>query len=85
MLAFSVGSSDACGVSRTMGIWADEESMFAFVASDAHAEAMNRTAELSFTGKTTHWEATADELMELDWDVARERLLTTEPFDHYYE
>jgi quinol monooxygenase YgiN len=74
MLAWGIGSSETCGDSRTISIWASEEAMLGFVASDAHAAAMIQSPDLAFTGRTTHWEATAEELMELDWDVARDRL-----------
>ena len=80
MLAFGIGSSEACGDSRTLSIWSSEEAMLSFVASDAHASAMMRATELGFTGRTTHWEATAEELMELDWDVARAKVADVEPF-----
>lgn len=74
MLAFGIGSSQTCGLARTLSIWSSEEAMLSFVMSDAHASAMVQAPEISFTGRTTHWEATADELLELDWDVARAKL-----------
>ncbi len=80
MLAYGIGSSQACGVSRTLSIWSSEEEMLGFVTSDAHAAAMLQATELGFTGRTAHWEATADELMELDWDVARAKAEEAEAF-----
>lgn len=74
MVAFGIGSSEACGDSRTLSVWASEEAMMAFVAGDAHAAAMLQAQDLSIQGRTTHWEVTAEELEELDWDVARERV-----------
>ncbi len=74
MVAFGIGSSEACGDSRTLSVWASEEAMVAFVAGDAHAAAMLQAQDLSIQGRTTHWEVTAEELEELDWGVARERV-----------
>ena len=74
MVAFGIGSSEACGDSRTLSVWASEEAMVAFVAGDAHAAAMLQAPDLAIQGRTTHWEVTAEELEELDWDVARERV-----------
>jgi heme-degrading monooxygenase HmoA len=74
LIAFSVGSDSGCGVARTMGIWASEEAMYKLVASPAHAEAMGLTTELSYTGRVTHWKATAAEADAYTWDVARARI-----------
>jgi hypothetical protein len=48
--------------------------MYAFVVSGAHGEAVGMTLDLSYTGKSTHWWATADELGSLDWELARAKL-----------
>ncbi len=74
LVAFSVGSDNGCGVARTMGIWASEEAMYKLVTSEAHAKAMAATVELSYTGRVTHWNATAEEANVYTWDVARAKL-----------
>lgn len=79
LVAFSVGSDNGCGVARTMGIWASEEAMYKLVASEAHAKAMGMTLDLSYTGRVTHWSATADEANAYTWDVARARIADVEP------
>lgn len=80
MVAFGIGSSAACGCARTLSVWKSEEAMLSFVASDAHAAAMLQVNDLAYTGRTTHWEVTAEELMELDWDVARAKVEDIEGF-----
>ena len=82
LVAFSVGSDDGCGVARTIGVWESEEALYAFVGSGAHAEAMAQTAALSFTGRTTHWDATAEEVLSYDGDVARAKLADVEPLGY---
>ena len=83
VVAWSAGSDDACGVYRTLGIWESEEAMYAFVGSGAHAVAMSRTTEVSLSGRVTHWEATVEELEQLDYDVARAKLESVEPSPLY--
>jgi heme-degrading monooxygenase HmoA len=79
LLAFGLGRDNGCGVSRTMGIWESEEAMYAFVGSGAHAVAMTQSYDVGLTGKTTHWEVTAEELDTLDWDTGRAKLDEIEP------
>lgn len=83
LVAWAVSGDEACGVNRTLGVWESEQAMYAFVGSGAHATAMGLTTELSLTGKVTHWEATADEVEALDWDVARAKLAEVEPSPIY--
>jgi len=83
LIAFSVGSDMGCGVARTMGIWTDEAAIYKLVASEAHAKAMGRTTELSYTGRTTHWAATAEEANAYSWDAARAKLASVEPSPVY--
>ena len=83
LIAFSVGTDDACGVARTMGIWASEEAMYAFVTRKPHLDAMAVTTELTFTGRVTHWTATADEANAYTWEVAREKISDVEPSPIY--
>lgn len=82
-VALSLSGSDACGNVRTLGVWDSEEAMYAFVAGDAHQNAMARTTAVSFTGKVTHWAATAAEVEALDWDVAKGRIASAEPSPFY--
>lgn len=83
LIAFSVGSDNGCGVARTMGIWASEEAMYKLVTSEAHAKAMAATPELSYTGRVTHWTATAAEANAYTWDVARAKLADVAPSPIY--
>lgn len=82
LVAFAVGTDDGCGVARTMGVWTSEEALYAFVGSGAHADAMAKTADLSFTGRTTHWDATPEDVQSLTWDVARAKL---DAVDHQFD
>ncbi len=79
LIAFSVGSDNGCGVARTMGIWASEEAMYRLVTSEVHAQAMAMTTTLSYTGRVTHWTATAEEANAYTWEVARAKLEGVEP------
>ncbi len=83
LVAYGLATDDGCGVARTMGVWTSEEAMYAFVASGAHLEAMQRTAELSYTGKTTQWTGSADDVVALTWDVARAKLDAVDSFGAY--
>jgi heme-degrading monooxygenase HmoA len=84
LVAYALAGDDGCGVQRTMGVWESEEALYAFVGSGAHVEAMQKTGELSFTGRTTNWEATSDEVLALTWDVARGKLAEVAAVDGYY-
>lgn len=83
LVAWTVGTDEGCGVARTMGIWESEEALYAFVASDLHAQAMSRTTALSFTGRTMHFDVTKEEAEALTWDVMREKLEDVEPSPLY--
>ena len=83
LIAFSVGSDNGCGVARTMGIWASEAAMYKLVTSEAHAKAMAATLDVSFTGRVTHWTATAAEANAYTWDVARAKLADVAPSPLY--
>lgn len=83
LIAFSVGSDNGCGVARTMGIWASEEAMYTLVMSEAHAKAMAATLDVSYTGRVTHWKATAAEANAYTWDVARAKIADVEPSGLY--
>lgn len=83
LIAFSTGGDDGCGVARTMGIWANEEALYKLIMSEAHAKAMAATLDVSYTGRTTHWTATAAEANAYTWDIARTKLDGVEPSPLY--
>lgn len=83
LIAFSVGGDNGCGVARTMGIWASEEAMYKLVTSEVHAKAMGMTTMLTYTGRVTHWSATADEANAYTWDVARAKIADVAPSGIY--
>ncbi len=83
LVAWTVGTSETCGVARTMGIWESEEALYAFVAGDVHAQAMARTTALSFTGKTTHFDVSKEEAEALSWDGMRAELEGIDPSPLY--
>ena len=78
LVGFSIASEPTCGFSRTMGIWESEQAMLAFVTSGAHLQAMAQTTEVSITGRTTSWTASADE-MPITWDMALAAIDEVEP------
>jgi quinol monooxygenase YgiN len=82
LVGFSLAQDPNCGFFYTMGVWRDEQSIFAFVASDAHALAMTKTAEVSITGRTTSWTAPASE-MPLTWEMAKAAIAEVEPLAVY--
>ena len=82
LVGFGLAQDPNCGFFYTMGVWRDQQSIFAFVASDAHALAMSKTSEISITGRTTSWEAPASE-MPLTWDMAKAALADVEPLAVY--
>ncbi len=71
-----------CDFYRTMGIWEDERSLMLFVGTGVHAQAMGQTAEISLTGRTTHWTVSADEL-PLTWEMAIEQVADVDPSSLY--
>jgi heme-degrading monooxygenase HmoA len=59
LLAFRLGSSDACRSGRTLAVWESEEAMYEFVASPAHAAAMAAVHEVLRPGYgVTHGQTT---------------------------
>jgi quinol monooxygenase YgiN len=81
-VAMSLASDPTCGWLRTLSVWRDEASMYTFVATGAHAEAMSRTWEVAITGKVTSWPITAAE-MPPSWDMAKAKLAEVEPLENY--
>ncbi|MEM9452821.1 MAG: hypothetical protein AAGF11_01495 [Myxococcota bacterium] len=82
MLGVGFAVESECGFLRTIGLWEDEKSLYSFVGSGAHLEAMQRAPELSVAGKTTHWEIDSG-VMPLTWDMAFEQLESVEPSPIY--
>ena len=82
-VAVAASRSEACGYLRTLGIWESEQAMYQLLATPEHTTAMARTLELSFTGKTTHWEATAEETRAFDWETTRRKLAEVDPSPVY--
>ena len=79
LIGYSLASDPKCGDSRTMGVWESEDAIYAFVGSGAHAEAMPHAVDISFTGRTTHWSATAEEVNALDWPAVDAKLRELDP------
>ncbi len=82
LVGFALAQEPNCGFSRTMGVWRDEQSMVAFVASGAHVQAMAKSTEVSLTGRTTSWTVTAAE-MPLTWELAIAAIAQVEPSPIY--
>lgn len=80
LVAVRLGVSSSCGTARTLSVWRSVEGMMTFVASDAHAAAVDAVGEVSRGGSVvTHWETT--ELATVDWDEAARRVAADEgPF-----
>ncbi|AKF08469.1 antibiotic biosynthesis monooxygenase family protein [Sandaracinus amylolyticus] len=73
VVAFELRSSASCGTGRTLAIWRDAASMYAFVASAPHATAMAEAADVTMPGfRTTHW--MADDLADASWTAAAEHV-----------
>lgn len=82
LIAYALAGETTCGFQRTLGIWRDTESMYNFVFSKAHADAMAKTLDVSITGKVTHWDATPDEL-PATWEQAMAKLAEVAPSGVY--
>lgn len=74
LVAISASRSERCGSLRTIGIWESPMAMFQLLATPEHASAVTRAAEVSTTGKTTSWAASADEARALEFEVGRAKL-----------
>jgi hypothetical protein len=58
-VAYQTGFSEKCGVARTLTVWKDEESLYAFVTGPAHKAAIDDTSKMSRgLSNTTHFAAT---------------------------
>jgi quinol monooxygenase YgiN len=78
-LAYALATDAGCGVGRTLSVWTNEAALFQYAVSGAHAEAMSRGSEYFDSFKTTHWSASADELLSLDWERAKQVLDAVPP------
>ncbi|UJR78946.1 antibiotic biosynthesis monooxygenase [Sandaracinus amylolyticus] len=73
VVAFELRSSASCGSGRTLAIWRDAASMYAFVASTPHTTAMAEADQVTMPGfRTTHW--MAHDLAETSWSAAAEHV-----------
>lgn len=59
---------------RTLTVWESEDAMFAWVASDEHAAAMQEMADLAAGGAVAAWELKKDDVIPPTWDDAKARL-----------
>lgn len=60
LVAVSFGGSQRCATGRTLTVWRDEASMFAWVHTAPHQEAINSVREVSRGGsRVTHWNGDA--------------------------
>ncbi|ATB33925.1 hypothetical protein [Melittangium boletus] len=73
LVAMSLSGSAKCGYGRTISIWKDEASMYAFFTSPLHVAAMNEAPAISRGSTSTHWEVSAQDV-NISWDVARAKL-----------
>ncbi|MDI1447439.1 antibiotic biosynthesis monooxygenase [Polyangium sp. 6x1] len=72
LVAFRLGTAASCSVGRTLTVWKDEEAMYQFVGSPAHAEAMARIGEVSRGDSVaTSWQ---DDERGATWEKALEVL-----------
>jgi quinol monooxygenase YgiN len=59
LVGYATQNSSSCFTARTLSVWQDEASMFHFVSSQAHSNAVAKVSEVSRGGSlTTHWSAT---------------------------
>jgi len=78
LVAYALGGDATCGDSRTLAVWESEDALYEFVGSGAHVTAMQMAPDLGLTGRTTHWDATSEEVKALTWDKAHEKLAAIE-------
>lgn len=75
LLAQSVATSTRCNVARTLTVWRDEASMYAFVSSSSHTAAMAAVSEVSRGGsRTTHWSGAQS---QGSWEFAAQSLVAS--------
>ena len=73
LVALELGSSESCRSGRTLAVWRDLGSMYAFVGSAPHSAAIAEVGELTQPGfVVTHW--TASTAAEASWESAAEHL-----------
>jgi hypothetical protein len=78
MVAYGFALDDQCGDARTVGVWKSEDHMYAFAVTGEHLKAMARTHELSLAARVTHWTATPEEILALDWTALKARMAETD-------
>ncbi len=77
LVALDLQTSASCGSGRTLAVWRDVGSMYAFVASTPHTTAMNEVYDVTRDGfVVTHWTATNAD--GAGWAAAIEQLRAAE-------
>jgi quinol monooxygenase YgiN len=79
LIGYSLAGDKKCGDERTFGVWANEEAMYKFVTTGAHAEAIPHALDVGYTGRVVHWTATAAEINALDWPGVDAKLHALDP------
>ena len=72
LVAFRFAQSTRCNTKRTFTVWKDEEAMYHFVGSPAHAQAIARVSLVSRGGGiVTSWQ---DDERGASWEKALQQL-----------
>ena len=61
LVGMSFASEDGCSSQRTLTIWADTESMYRFVSTNAHTAAMAETGMIGDAARVLHWVQPAED------------------------
>ncbi|AKT38618.1 hypothetical protein [Chondromyces crocatus] len=70
LIGYQLALSQSCGYGRTISVWKDEESMMAFVVTDAHIAAMSEANTVTSAGLVTSWELGADQI-PVPWETVK--------------
>lgn len=73
LLAYHFGGSPTCGSQRTISVWRDAESMYRFVGTPAHVDAMLNADAFSAAFITDAWAASGADISN-EWPMYIERL-----------
>ena len=79
LIGFQLASSNKCGTGRTLGVWKDTASMYAFVGSPEHEAAIQAIHDFATGGAFTHWTLSADEV-PISWSTAMDKLAAAPQF-----
>ena len=75
LVGFQSVESDGCDISISHTLWRDEQSMFAFVTSTAHAAAMGNASRMHHAFAGAHWPGLARSAAP-DWKEGLARFVT---------